>query len=151
LHRTRAKDVTEEELEALIVEGAEAGVIEEQEREMIEGVMRLGDRSVKAIMTPRTEMVWLEPSMFRGSLLDAIADSGPPRSPVAQGDIDHIVGVAQTKEMLAHLAKAGAVDPKAVMHAPVFVPETMPVLRLLDAMRGNPVRMVFVADEFGAV
>ena len=55
------EDVTEEELHSLIVEGEKAGVIEEEEREMIQGVMRLGDRSVKTIMTPRTEMVWLDP------------------------------------------------------------------------------------------
>jgi putative hemolysin len=62
LNRTRQEDVTEEELQSLIVEGEKAGVIEEEEREMIQGVMRLGDRSVKAIMTPRTEMIWLDPA-----------------------------------------------------------------------------------------
>lgn len=151
LHRTRAEDVTEEELQSLIVEGEAAGVLEEEEREMIEGVMRLADRSVKAIMTPRTEMVWLDASMSRAELLHEIKASGHSRFPVADGDADKVVGVVQTKELFAHLAETGNVDIKAVMHLPVFVPETMPVLNLLDAMRGNPVRMVVVADEFGSV
>lgn len=151
LHRTRQEDVTEEELQSLIVEGERAGVIEEEEREMIQGVMRLGDRWVKAIMTPRTEMVWLDPDMNRDDILKEIIDSGHSRFPVASGDADQIVGVVQTKELFAHLAKTGQVDLRAVMHPPAFVPETMPVLKLLEAMRGNPVRMVIVSDEYGAV
>ena len=152
LHLDRKRqDVTEEELQSLIDEGAEAGVIEEEEREMIESVMRLGDRSVKAIMTPRTEMVWLDPDESQADMLVEIIESGHSRFPVGEGDADHIVGIAQTKEMLAHLAKTGKLDLKAVMHAPQFVPETMPVLNLLESMRGNPVRMVMVSDEYGAV
>ncbi|MDP3494841.1 MAG: hemolysin family protein [Hyphomonadaceae bacterium] len=151
LHRTRQEDVTEEELQSLIVEGERAGVIEEEERDMIQSVMRLGDRSVKAIMTPRMEMIWLDPATPRDELLKEISDSGHSRFPVADGDADELVGIVQTKELFAHLARTGEVDLKAVMHAPQFVPETMPVLRLLEAMRGNPVRMVIVSDEYGAV
>jgi len=151
LHRTRQEDVTEEELQSLIVEGEKAGVIEEEERDMIQSVMRLGDRSVKAIMTPRTEVIWLDPESPRDELLKEITDSGHSRFPVANGDADEIVGIVQTKELFAHLARTGAVDLKAVMHPPQFVPETMPVLKMLEAMRGNPVRMVIVSDEYGAV
>jgi putative hemolysin len=151
LHRTRQEDVTEEELQSLIEEGEKAGVIEEEEREMIEGVMRLGDRSVKAIMTPRTEMVWLDPSMPRDDILREIKDSGHSRFPVGAGDADDIIGVVQAKDLLAHLAATGNIDLKAVMHPPVFVPETMPVLKLLESMRGKSVRMVMVSDEYGAV
>ncbi|MEQ1609514.1 MAG: hemolysin family protein [Hyphomonadaceae bacterium] len=151
LDRTRQEDVTEEELQSLIVEGEKAGVIEEEERDMIQSVMRLGDRSVKTIMTPRTEMIWLDPDTPREEMLKEISDSGHSRFPVAQGDADHLVGVVQTKELFAHLARTGSIDLKAVMHPPVFIPETMPVLKMLEAMRGNPVRMVIVSDEYGAV
>jgi len=151
LHRTRQEDVTEEELQSLIVEGEKAGVIEEEERDMIQSVMRLGDRSVKAIMTPRTEVIWLDPDTPREELLKEITDSGHSRFPVANGDADEIIGVVQAKELFAYLARTGAIDLKAVMHPPQFVPETMPVLKMLEAMRGNQVRMVFVSDEYGAV
>jgi putative hemolysin len=151
LHRTRQEDVTEEELQSLIVEGEKAGVIEEEEREMIQGVMRLGDRSVKAIMTPRTEMVWLDPTLTQEEILKEIQESGHSRFPVATGGADEIVGVVQAKELLGHLARTGKIDLQAVMHSPTFVPETMPVLKLLDSMRGNQVRMVLVSDEYGAV
>lgn len=151
LNRTRQEDVTEEELQSLIAEGEKAGVIEEEEREMIEGVMRLGDRSVKTIMTPRTEMVWLDPGMTREEIIKDIVESGHSRFPVAHGDADKIVGVVQTKELFAHLATSGAVDLQAVMHPALFVPETMPVLKLLESMRGNAVRMVIVSEEYGSV
>jgi putative hemolysin len=151
LNRTRQEDVTEEELHSLIVEGEKAGVIEEEEREMIQGVMRLGDRSVKTIMTPRTEMVWLDPEQDREELLKEIRESGHARFPVAKGDADEIVGIVQAKELFLHLAQTGKIDLLAVMHTPLFVPETMPVLRLLDAMKGNVVRMAIVSDEYGSV
>ena len=151
LNRTRQEEVTEEELQSLIAEGEKAGVIEEEERDMIQSVMRLGDRSVKSIMTPRTEMVWLDPGDTRDEILKEIADSGHSRFPVANGNPDEVVGVIQTKELLSHLARTGAVDISAVMHKPAFVPETMPVLKLLESMRGNPVRMVIVSDEYGGV
>ncbi|OYW43267.1 MAG: hypothetical protein B7Z38_02100 [Rhodobacterales bacterium 12-64-8] len=151
LNKTREEDVTEEELHSLIVEGEKAGVIEEEEREMIQSVMRLGDRSVKTIMTPRTDMVWLDPGETRAEILKEIADSGHSRFPVAKGNPDQIVGVVQTKELLSHLARTGEVNITAVMHKPAFVPETMPVLNLLESMRGNPVRMVVVSDEYGGV
>jgi len=151
LNRTRQEDVTEEELQSLIVEGEKAGVIEEEEREMIQGVMRLGDRTVKTIMTPRTEMVWLDPETSREELLNEIGDSGHARFPVANGNADDVVGIVQGKELFTHLARTGQIDLKAVMHPPVFVPDTMPVLRLLEAMKGNPVRMVIVSDEYGSV
>ena len=151
LNRTREEDVTEEEVQSIIAEGEKSGVIEEGEREMIQSVMRLGDRSVKTIMTPRTEMVWLDPASSREDTLKEISDSGHSRFPVADGDADKVIGIVQTKELFSHLAHTGAVDVKTVMHPPIFVPETMPVLKLLESMKGNPVRMVIVSDEYGGV
>ena len=70
---------------------------------------------------------------------------------MARGDADEIVGIVQAKELFLHLAETGKIDLTAVMHTPLFVPETMPVLRLLDAMKGNSVRMAIVSDEYGSV
>lgn len=148
LHRARQADVTEEEIHSLIEEGHEAGLIESEEREMIAGVMRLGDRSVRAIMTPRPDVVWLDPSMSAEATLARIRESQHSRFPVALGSVDEVLGVVQTKELLT---RAGPLDLRATMHPPVIVPESLSVLRLLDSMRGNPVRMVFVADEYGMI
>lgn len=151
MHRASQSEVTEEELHSLIEEGAKAGVLETEEREMIHGVMRLSDRTVKAIMTPRLDIVWLDPADPRDVLLTKIRESRHSRFPVADGSTDDIIGVVQTKEILAALDADGRFDIKAVMHRPMFVPVSMPVFKLIEAMKGNPVRMAMVADEFGAV
>lgn len=147
LNRTRQAEVTEEEIHALIDEGHSAGLIEPEEREMIAGVMRLGDRTVRAIMTPRPEIVWLDPTWSREECLKAIGKSGHSRFPVAEGGLDHLAGVVQAKELLT----LDKFDLRAAMRPPLVVPESMSVLRLLEAMRESPVRMVFVADEYGVV
>jgi putative hemolysin len=147
LNRTRQSEVTEEEIHALIDEGHSAGLIEPEEREMITGVMRLGDRTVRAIMTPRPEIVWLDPNWSREQCLKAIGDSGHSRFPVATGGLDQLVGVVQAKELLT----LGAFDLGAATRQPLVVPENMSVLRLLEAMRDSAVRMAFVADEYGVV
>jgi putative hemolysin len=149
LNKAREADVTEEEIHSLIEEGHSAGLIEPEERSMITGVMRLGDRTVRAIMTPRPDIVWLDPNKSDDENLARIRDSGHSRFPLAEADIDHVIGIVQTKELLTLAGQS--MDLRAAMHPPVIVPESLSVLRLLDSMRGNPVRMVFVADEYGAI
>ena len=108
LNRTRQEDVTEEELQSLIVEGEKAGVIEEEEREMIQGVMRLGDRSVKTIMTPRTEMVWLDPeTTARGHAQGDRATAAIRAFPSPMATPTRSSAIVQTKELFAHLARTG--------------------------------------------
>lgn len=150
LHRTKQSDVTEEEIHSLIEEGHTAGLIEPEEREMIAGVMRLGDRSVRAIMTPRPDIVWLDPNRTREENLAIIRESRHSRFPVAEGGVDNTIGVVQTKELLVQ-SVGGALDLHAAMHPPIVVPESLSVLRLLEAMRDNPVRMVFITDEYGVI
>jgi putative hemolysin len=149
LHRTKQPDVTEEEIHSLIDEGHTAGLIEPEERQMIAGVMRLGDRTVRAIMTPRPDMVWLDPRRSIEDNLATMRESGHSRFPLAEGSVDQVMGVVQTKELLT--LKGEDIDLRRAMHLPIVVPESLSVLRLLDAMRGNPVRMVFVADEYGVI
>lgn len=149
LNRTKPADVTEEEIHSLIDEGHSAGLIETEERQMITGVLRLGDRTVRAIMTPRPDIVWLDPSRPAEENMARIRDSGHSRFPLAETSVDHVVGVVQTKHLLTRAD--GLSDMRAAMHPPVVVPETLSVLRLLDSMRDTPVRMVFVADEYGVI
>jgi putative hemolysin len=150
LHKTKQSDVTEEEIHSLIDEGHSAGLIEAEERDMIAGVMRLGDRSVRAIMTPRPDIVWLDPNRTREENLALIRESRHSRFPVAVGGVDNITGVVQTKELLVQSVD-GALDLHTAMHPPIVVPESLSVLRLLETMRDNPVRMVFIADEYGVI
>jgi putative hemolysin len=149
LHRLRPSDLTEEEIHALIEEGHSAGLIEPEEREMITGVMRLGDRTVRTIMTPRRDIVWLDPSLPWSENAKAIRESGHSRFPVAVGGADNVIGIVQTKDLVT--TAGGGSDVRAAMHAPVFVPESMSVLHLLETMRAGAVRMLLVADEYGTL
>jgi len=149
MHNTKQSDVTEEEIHSLIDEGHDAGLIEREERVMIAGVMRLGDRTVRAIMTPRPDVVWLDPNRTIEANMATIKESGHSRFPIAEGSVDHVIGVVQTKELLT--LKGHEFELRTAMHPPTIVPESLSVLRLLDSMRGNPVRMVFVSDEYGII
>ena len=149
LNKAKQADITEEEIHSLIEEGHSAGLIEPEERSMIAGVMRLGDRTVRAIMTPRPDIVWLDPTKPIEENLARIRESGHSRFPLAEGSVDHVLGVVQTKELLTLIGEG--IDLRAAMHPPTIVPASLSVLRLLDSMRGNPVRMVFVSDEYGMI
>lgn len=151
LHRVKQVAVTEEEIHSMLDEGATAGVIEPEEKKMMRGVMRLADRDLRSIMTPRRDLVWLDLNDPADSLMRKVAESGHSRLPVARGDLDHILGVVQTKDILARIALGGGLDLNAVMHPPVFVPETLRVMRFLEALRGSNVRMGLVVDERGAL
>jgi putative hemolysin len=112
--------------------------------------MRLSDRDVRSIMTPRPDIVWLDPAGAVEETLTRIRESHHSRFPVANGSVDDIVGIVQTKELLTTRTDGGLAI-EAVMHKPHFVPGSMPVFKLIEAMKGNPVRMAIVLDEYGAV
>ena len=142
--------VTEEEVKALIAEGASTGVFQPQEREMIEGVLRIGDRSVRSIMVPRQAVVWLDVEESPEEVFATIAESGHSRYPVARGDIEQVIGVAHTKDLLEQLHRLGTIDIAAVAVEPPFVVDRMPVLRLLERFKSSPVHMAMVVDEHGS-
>lgn len=142
--------VTEEEVKALIAEGALAGVFHPQEREMIEGVLRIGDRSVRSIMVPRPAVVWLDVEDTPEAIYATIAESGHSRYPVARGDIEQVIGVAHTKDLLEQQHRSGTIDIAAVAVEPPFVVDRMPVLRLLERFKSSPVHMAMVVDEHGS-
>lgn len=149
LSRVRPQSVSEEEILHLVAEGAISGAIGKEEQRMIEGVLDLPDRNVRSIMTPRTEVVWLDSSAPQAGTLEEIAASGHSRFPVARGDADDIIGIVQTKDLLNDLAATGAIDLEKTMRKPVFVPETLSVAKLLDELSHSEMRMAIVLDEHG--
>lgn len=149
LSRVKPEQVSEEEILHLVAEGATSGAIAEEEKEMIEGVLDLADRNVRSIMTPRTEVVWIDALSPQAETLQEIRRSGHSRFPLARGDADEIIGIVQAKDLLGCLATAGSVDFEQAMRKPVFVPETLSVASLLDAMSHSEVRMAIVLDEQG--
>lgn len=151
LHNQRQESVTEEEIHTILEEGASTGVIDAEERTMMRGVMRLADRDVRSIMTPRPEVVWLDPDDKTEAVMQEIAASGHSRFPVARADLEHVVGIVQTKDLLVASAQEGKLDLESVARPATFVPETLPVMKFLESLQGNDVRMALVVDEHGVV
>jgi len=143
--------VTEEEIKLLIAEGARTGVFHAVERDMIDGVLRLADRSVRSVMTPRTELVWIDLDDPPETIRQEIADSGHSRYPAGRKGLDELEGIVHTKHLLDQVARTGRFDLATSLRPPLIVHEGTPVLRLLEMFRENPVHMAVVVDEYGVL
>jgi putative hemolysin len=145
--------VTEEEIRVLIDQATEAGIFQEAEQDMLSGVLRLGDRRVGNLITPRTEIEWLDLEDPAEENLRKVIESGQSRFPVGCGSLDDIRGVAQARAILAAKLDAahtgGEIDLKGLLLPPVFVPENMPALRALELFRSTRAPILLVIDEFG--
>lgn len=148
---TPASTVTEEEVKTMIAEGTESGVFHPAEKEMIEGVLRLADRPVRSIMTPRTDVMWLDPDDPIEGTRKEIAQEGHSRYPVSRGELDELLGVVNAKDLLLRLMNNEPIDLAAAAKQPIAVPESTSVLRLMDLFRTTPVHMAIVLDEYGGV
>ncbi len=148
---TREHPVTEDEVRRMIAEGTTTGVFHVAERDMIEGVLRLADRSVRSVMTPRTEVDWIDLDDPPETIREEIAASGHSRYPAGRKGLDEIEGIVHTKHLLDQLARTGRFDVAASVRQPLVVHEATPVLRLLEMFRENPVHMAMVLDEYGVL
>jgi putative hemolysin len=144
-------DVTEEEVKHVLAEGEEAGVLGPEERAMLEGVMRIADRPVRAIMTPRPDLYWIDPSDPPDQVRREIAECPYSLLVVAERSIDDPAGVIYKKDLLADALAGRALDLKSTLREPVIVPESAPVLKILDRFRGTTVHCAFVVDEYGGL
>ncbi len=149
--RPPAPVVTEEEIDLVLDEGSRAGVIDDEERRMVQNVFRLDDRPVTALMLPRSDIVALDVERPFEENLGRIAASDYARYPVCRGGLDRVIGVVSTRRLLLRLREEGRPDLERVMEPPVFVPETVGGMDLLEQFRASGVAMVFVVDEYGAV
>ncbi|MCX5480322.1 hemolysin family protein [Kaistia geumhonensis] len=143
------RGVTEEEVKTLIAEGTESGVFHKAEREMIEGVIRVADRSVRSIMVPRPDVLWLDADDTPENVAREILEGGHSRFPVSRGDIDAVIGIVHAKDLLEQLRKGEPIDLAAVVREPLYVDERMPILNMLDRFRTSNVHMAIVLDEYG--
>ncbi len=146
-----SRAVTSEEIAASLEEGVDAGVIEAQEHQMVRNVFRLDDRQIGSMMIPRAEIVWLDLADDTPVMLETIATSGHTRFPVCRGSLDDVQGVLNAAKLLLPLARGKPVDITEHMQPPVFVPETLSGMELLEHFRVSRTDLVFVVDEYGAV
>jgi putative hemolysin len=141
--------VTEEEIRVMIQEGTEVGVFEPAEEKMIAHVFRLADRTVEELMTPRSEVVWLDIADPPEQTRRTIASSAHSRFPVVRDHLDNVVGLAYAKDMLAHTLDCEEFSLETAVRPALFVPENAPVLNLLERFRETQTHAALVIDEYG--
>jgi putative hemolysin len=154
LFRVRASvepPVTDEEIKGLIDVGTEAGVFEETEQDLMKSIIHLGDQRITAVMTPRTEIVWLNPSDPVEKIKAQLVTCSFSRLPVADDRLDRIRGYVTAKTLLAHVIEHNEIDPTAGLRQPLYVPETLSILELLEQFRESHTHFALVVDEFGGV
>ncbi|MEE3718856.1 hemolysin family protein [Tumidithrix elongata RA019] len=151
IQATEEDPVTEEEIKVLIAQGAEAGTFEEAEQEMVERVFRLGDRPIKALMTPRTEIVWLDLDAPFIEMQQEVMNSVFSRFPVARENLDQCMGIIQLRDFLTACMGSTEVNLEACIRPPIFVAENTRALNVLELFKQTASHMVLVTDEYGGV
>ena len=141
--------VTDEEIKMLIAEAESAGVIEPGERKMIAGVMQLGDRPARAVMTPRHEVDLIDISANPAAIRRAIVDSGHSRLPAHKGNPDEVVGVIQAKDLLDAYLKGRKPDPAKFLRKAPAIPDSMDALNVIETLKASEVHIGLVLDEYG--
>lgn len=143
--------VTEEEIKVLVEQGAQAGIFEEAERDMVESIFRFGDRQLRSLMTPRTDIVWLDINDPEEVIRDTVSQSHHSRFPVCDGALDRVIGVVEAKDLLYRGWTDQPFDLQAIIKPPLFLPETMLALRALERFKQTGIQGALLVDEFGGI
>jgi putative hemolysin len=143
--------VTEEEIQLLIDQGTQAGVFEEAEHDMVEGVFSLGDQRVYSLMTPRTDIVYLDVNDSMDEIREKIAHSEFSRFPVRQGTLDVILGIVKARDLLVRSLSGEQIRLKDLVKPAFFIPETTFASRALEIFKEKSTELLLVIDEFGGL
>ena len=143
--------VTGDEIEVLIEQGTQAGVFEEAEQDMMTSVLRLGDRSISTMMTPRQDIAWLDVDDPPDEIRRKITESTHSRFPVGHGSLDVILGIVHAKDLLVSSLCGQPTDLKATMQRALFVPEAKPALQVIELFRESRTHIALVIDEYGGL
>jgi putative hemolysin len=151
VRKSQEPPVTEEEIKLLIEQGTEAGVFAETEQELVKSIFRLADRAVSILMTPRRDIVWLDLDDGEEVNHRKIMESPFSRFPLGQGSLDNVLGIIRAKDALAYCQSERGLDLKAVMKPPLFVPENLPALQLLENFKKSRPHLALAVDEYGGI
>ena len=148
--RVRGPFVTEEELKLLLAMGEQEGVVEQEERQMIHGILEMTDKAIREVMVPRIDVIGVEADEPVGELIAKVIEHGYSRIPIYEETIDNIVGVVYAKDLLRHGIRSGDTRPlRGIAREPYFTPESKHVGELLHEMQEKKVHISIVVDEHG--
>ena len=142
--------MSEEELKAMLVEGAETGVLETEERDIIERVLRLADKPVRAIMTPRTEIDWIDRTASRTQIIATLRNAPHSRFVVCDGSIDNVAGIVQAKDILDRVLDGKDFSLAAAIRQPMAIPDSVSALEALERLKSDTLGIAIVLDEYGS-
>jgi putative hemolysin len=148
--RPGSQSVTEEEVKAVVAEGAETGALETEERHMIERVLRLADKPVRALMTPRNDVAWIDRAAAQEEIAAALKEHEVTRFVVADRRVDNVVGVVAVKDLANQALTGGRVRLAAALRQPLVLPDSLSALAALERMRHDSIGLALVLDEYGS-
>lgn len=149
MNRESKNQVTAEELHLVVAEAQTAGVLEEDERAMISGIVRLADRPVREVMTPRTDIDWIDIAASPDELRTTLLETPHSRIPVADGTVENIVGVIQTRDVMAAQLEGRPIDLRQLCRTAPVIPDLMDAMDALAVLRNADVPLALVHDEYG--
>lgn len=144
-------DVSEEEVRLMLAQATAQGVFEPMEEEIVEQVFRLADRKVDAVLIPRTEIIWLDVNAPVEAIREQVIGAGHSRFPVAEGQLDRILGIVMAKDLLAQSLSGQPFDLRAIVRPALFVPESTPALTVVERFKQTASHLAIVIDEYGGV
>ncbi|HET6719913.1 MAG TPA: hemolysin family protein [Rhodocyclaceae bacterium] len=143
--------VTEEEIKVMIEQGTEEGVFDRAEQELVSNVLRLDDRNVGAVMTPRKDLVFLDAQLNHEENRDRLCDNPHSVIPLCDGGLDHVVGLVRSNDILECLLRGEPIDFPRLAKSPLFVPKTITLMQLLEHFKRAHLPAALVIDEYGEV
>ena len=143
--------VSEEELRLLLIQGSEQGVIEKEESDIINEVIRFGDKRAGSIMTPRVDVEWIDSTDTDEKILSEIMESSHSRMPVCSSSVDEVIGVAAIRDILAFHIKHQFIDMPRIISEPLFFPENMSAINVLEQFRKTKNHFGIVINEYGSI
>jgi putative hemolysin len=143
--------VTEEEITILVQQGAQAGVFQAAEREIVDRVFRLGDQRVVDLMVPRPRVSWIDITTPEEESLLQMARAGYTHYPICRGDLDHVLGIVSVRELWARQVSGQPSDIESAMRPPLYLPETVAAYQALEQLQSSGSRIALVLDEYGGI
>jgi len=144
-------NITEDELRNVLLEGEKQGIVESNERTMVEGVFYLGDRPVEAFMTHRSEIQWLDVNAPYNEIKEKVIEYRQHCYPVADGNPDEIIGAVDLDDIVFDMAKPNPDGLRAIMKKAQFIPQTMSALKAFESFKHSQTNFLFVMDEYGGL
>jgi magnesium and cobalt exporter, CNNM family len=151
LRKSTTRGVNEEEIRSMIAEATHTGIFQVAEHQMIEGVLRLPDRTVRSIMVPRGDVVWLDAADGRETVWNTVRTSGHSRYPVCRGQLDELLGLVMIGDLAEWLGDPAVGELAARVRAPLVVHESTRILRLLELFRESKLHFAVIVDEHGSI